>query len=192
MVLLIFSNACSLGKFWIFNCVGGFVLLPPPPPSFIIRGGGRKFCLGGQILTVAREARAEFLGTRPFNWSSKVTRGDRWCCYCQKPRNGGKCALWSILEATLCILSWKQLLCDVTMLGFWGDKAPPSLKVGGQVPPCPPCSAAYDYALLILVSLRNRANLLFMLFWLILSAMAFNFCCSCYFAAFNSKIAILA
>ena len=33
----------------------------------IFRGGGRKFCLGGQILTVAREARAKFLGTRPFN-----------------------------------------------------------------------------------------------------------------------------
>ena len=36
-----------------------------------IRGGGRKFCSRGQILTVAREARAKFLGTRPFNWSSR-------------------------------------------------------------------------------------------------------------------------
>ena len=31
------------------------------------RGGRRKFCFGGQILTVAREARAKFLGTRPFS-----------------------------------------------------------------------------------------------------------------------------
>ena len=41
----------------------------------------------------------KFLGTRPFNWSSKVTRGDRWCCYCQMVENM-HCA-WSILEAIL-------------------------------------------------------------------------------------------
>ena len=113
----------------------------------ISRGGGRKFCLEGQILIVAREARAKFLGTRPFNWSSKVTRGDRWCCYCQKPRNGGKCALWSILEATLgsfvgflmhFVMKVATLWCHYAWI--LGGQCPPISESGGggQVPPAPP------------------------------------------------------
>ena len=83
---------------------------------------------------------AKFLGNTSSNWNSNVTLNHRWCCYCQKQRNGEKsCTVinsWSYSYNLGSLCRYLHIILCTLLLAWMGGGE-------GQVP-SPPRSSAYN------------------------------------------------